>query len=59
MGKMTAKVEVYVPDDVKRRLAELSERTRVPVAVWVREGIEMRLDAAERAEALVSPGAET
>ncbi len=42
------KSSVYLPDNLKRRLAALAERTGVSEAELIREAIEQRLGAAER-----------
>ena len=44
MARKKISTTVYITEEQDRRLKELSQRTKVPVAVYIREGIDLALD---------------
>ncbi len=40
MGRKKISTTIYITSDQDRRLKELSTRTKVPVSVYIREGID-------------------
>lgn len=43
MARKKVSTTVYIEPDQDQRLRDLHERTKVPIAVFIREGIEMVL----------------
>lgn len=44
MAREKISTTVYITEDQDRRLKELSQRTKVPVSVYIREGIDLMLE---------------
>lgn len=44
MGKKKISTTIYITEEQDRQLKELSRRTKVPVSVYVREGIDLVLE---------------
>ncbi len=44
MGRKKISTTIYITEEQDRRLKELSRRTKVPVSVYIREGIDLVLD---------------
>lgn len=53
--RVKTQTTVYLTDDQQERLRRLSERTRVPIAAYIREGIDVVLGRYEPAPA-AAPG---
>ena len=43
MAKKKVSTTVYITEEQDQRLKELSKRTKVPVSVYIREGIDLAL----------------
>ncbi len=44
MGSKKIPTTVYITEDQDKHLKELNKRTKVPVSVYIREGIDLVLD---------------
>jgi len=44
MARKKISTTIYITEKQERKLKELSKRTKVPVAVYIREGIDMVLE---------------
>ncbi|MCP4675855.1 MAG: ribbon-helix-helix domain-containing protein [Deltaproteobacteria bacterium] len=44
MGRKKISTTIYITEKQDRRLKELNRRTKVPVSVYIREGIDLVLD---------------
>jgi len=44
MARKKISTTVYVTEEQEQRLKELSQKTKVPVAVYIREGIDLVID---------------
>ena len=44
MNEKKISITTYITQEQDRRLKELSKRTKVPVSVYIREGIDLVLD---------------
>lgn len=44
MARKKFPTTVYITEEQDRRLKELSRRTKVPVSIYIREGIDLVLD---------------
>ena len=44
MARKKLSTTIYITEEQDQRLKELSRRTKVPVAVYIREGIDLVLD---------------
>ena len=44
MARKKISTTVYITEEQDQRLKELSRRTKVPVSVYIREGIDLALD---------------
>ncbi len=44
MGRKKISTTIYITEEQDRRLKELNRRTKVPVSVYIREGIDLVLD---------------
>ncbi len=44
MGRKKISTTIYITEEQERKLKELNKRTKVPVSVYIREGIDLVLD---------------
>lgn len=44
MGRRKVATAVYITEEQDEKLHALSERTRIPIAVWVRDGVDLVLE---------------
>ena len=44
MARKKISTTIYITEEQDHRLKELSQRTKVPVAVYIREGIDLLLE---------------
>ena len=44
MARKKISTTIYITEEQDRRLKELSRRTKVPVSVYIREGIDLALE---------------
>ena len=44
MARKKISTTIYITEDQERKLKELSRRTKVPVSVYIREGIDLVLE---------------
>jgi predicted DNA-binding protein len=49
MGRKKISTTIYITEEQERKLKELNRRTKVPVSVYIREGIDLVLERYEHA----------
>lgn len=58
MARRNVATTVYLTEEQREALVELSKRTRVPVAVYVREGLDLVLARHAPRESTLAPAAD-